>query len=259
MLFFAPLTVFSLFLGGMCAIGSKEMLKACSVPEKKGYFLATQGAAVAMAVGMGLWKLDLTVFSVTLSLTAVLFMLAIKQFTVPEQSIPYEKLLVCLFAGIVFPMFFSSLLLLRQLPEGAFMVLLPVVTSFSADSGAYFVGVLLGKHRGVTQVSPNKSLEGYIGGLIFAPLFMAFYGYLLNHNLQLEELTVNITMFAMYGFVGGFMTALGDLTFSLIKRHTGIKDYGTLIAGHGGILDRFDGMCLSAPTIWILLQIFPPF
>lgn len=235
------------------------MLKACNVPEKKGYYVATQAAAVAISVGFGLWQLDLTVFSVTLSLTAVLFLLAIKQFSVPEQSIPYEKLMVCLFAGILFPMFFSTLLLLRQMPEGAFMVLLPVVTSFSADSGAYFVGVLFGKHRGVTQVSPNKSREGYIGGLVFAPLFMVFYGYLLSNNLQLEEITVNLSMFALYGLVGGFMTALGDLSFSLIKRHTGIKDYGTLIAGHGGILDRFDGMCLSAPTIWILLQIFPPF
>lgn len=245
----------SLFVGGMSAIGTGELLKACHVPTKKGYYVLSQGAAVCVALGFGLWATDLTLLSVTLLFTTGLFILAISHFQ-EHESVSYQVLCTCIFGGVIFPMFFSTLVLLRHMELGYCWVLLPLVTSFAADSGAYFTGVTLGKHRGVTQVSPNKSREGYIGGLVWGVFFVALYGYLLQVFL---EMPTNLPLFALYGLFGSFMTALGDLSFSLIKRQTGIKDFGTLIAGHGGILDRFDGMCLSAPTLYLLLQIFPPY
>lgn len=244
-----------LFIGGMCAIGGGELLKACGIPQGKGYVIVTKISAVAVGVGFALWETDLTLMSVALLLTISLFLLAILQFQ-ENMSVNYQLLCTCIFGGFIFPVFFSTLILLRRMELGTLWVLLPLVTSFSADSGAYFMGVAFGKHRGVTQVSPNKSREGYIGGLVWGVCFVSLYGYLIESFTQLPT---NIPVFALYGLIGAFVTALGDLSFSLIKRQTGIKDFGTLIAGHGGILDRFDGMCLSAPTLYLLFQIFPPY
>lgn len=258
MLFIAPMWMFGIFVGGMCAIGAGELLQACDnlspIPRKKGYYFSTKSVAFFLSMGFALWQIDLTIISLSLVLVASLFTLAIFHFD-ESHSISYQSLFVCFFGGIVFPIFFSSLLILRQMDFGKIFVLLPMVITFSADTGAYFVGMTIGKHRGVTKVSPNKSLEGYIGGLVCGTVAAVVYAYVLQYFFVVQT---NPLSFAVYGLFGSYMTALGDLSFSFIKRQTGIKDYGTLIAGHGGILDRFDGMTLSAPTIWLLLQLISP-
>lgn len=255
MLFFAPMALLGTFHGLMCAIGAGELLKACRTPEKQGYFLITKVSAFCISLGFALTSMDLTLFAVSFFLLVSLFAISIKHYT-EEDIKSYQTIFSCFFGGILFPTFYSSLILLRGMDWGQYLVLIPMVTSFGADSGAYFIGVLFGKHRGITKVSPNKSLEGYLGGPVVGSLAVVLYAYLLNYFTGLE---VNYLLFAICGFVGSFMTALGDLSYSLIKRQTGIKDYGTLIAGHGGILDRFDGMSFSAPLIWLLLQFIPAF
>ena len=150
----------------------------------------------------------------------------------------------------------SSLIQLRMMEEGAFLVMLPIVAAFLTDIGAYFFGMFLGKHRGVTKVSPNKSLEGFVGGLVSGVVFMVLYGLILKNGFALE---VNMLRLAIYGLIGSIVTMLGDLSFSLIKRQYGIKDYGSLLPGHGGMLDRFDSMSFAAPTMWLLVTLIPAF
>ena len=118
------------------------------------------------------------------------------------------------------------------------------------------MGVLLGKHKGVTKVSPNKSAEGFVGGMLAGVLFMMAYGLVLRHAFELD---VNMARLALYGFVGSVVTMLGDLSFSLIKRQHGVKDYGSLTPGHGGMMDRFDSTVFAAPAILFLVQCFPAF
>ena len=136
------------------------------------------------------------------------------------------------------------------------LVLLPVICAFLTDAGAYFAGVFLGKHRGITKVSPNKSLEGYIGGILSGGIFLLLYGIILQ---QFAGLTVSLPIMAVYGLIGSAVTEVGDLSFSLIKRQFSIKDYGNLLPGHGGMLDRFDSMTFAAPTLLILVSLIPAF
>ena len=126
--------------------------------------------------------------------------------------------------------------------------------AFSSDSGAYFAGCYLGKHKLAPVISPKKTWEGVAGGAAAAILVMLLYALILDLAFGYE---VSLGAAILYGLVGTAVDVLGDLTFSVIKRQTGIKDYGFLLPGHGGILDRFDSMMLVAPLMEILLRMLP--
>ena len=118
-------------------------------------------------------------------------------------------------------------------------MLLPVICAFLTDAGAYFAGVFLGRHRGITKVSPNKSVEGYIGGILAGGLFLLLYGLIL---IRFAGLAVSLPTLAVYGLVGSAVTELGDLAFSFVKRQYGVKDYGHLLPATGG--------CWTGSTPW---------
>ena len=134
---------------------------------------------------------------------------------------------------------------------GKYYILLAFVIAFSADTGAYFIGRAFGKHKLAPIVSPNKTVEGAIGGILCSILCVELYGLVLDLAFSFE---VNYLYGIVYGFFGAILSILGDLSFSVIKRQMNIKDYGNLIPGHGGILDRFDSMMLVAPVTELLLR-----
>ncbi|MDD6159967.1 MAG: phosphatidate cytidylyltransferase, partial [Oscillospiraceae bacterium] len=144
----------------------------------------------------------------------------------------------------------------KCMEQGRFLVLLAVILAFITDGGAYFAGVFLGKHRGITQVSPNKSLEGYIGGFVTGIIFAVLYGVVIS---AITKLPVNYLSLVLCGFIGALVTELGDLSFSLIKRQNGVKDYGNLLPGHGGMLDRFDSMLFCGPAVLFIVTLLPVF
>ena len=133
-------------------------------------------------------------------------------------------------------------------------MMLPFVVAFLADSGAYFVGVTLGKHKLCPVISPKKTVEGLLGGIALAILGTVVYGLILQLGFGFK---VNYFLVVVYGVLGSLASVMGDLSFSVIKRQTGIKDYGHLIPGHGGILDRFDSVIVVAPLIEALLLFLP--
>jgi phosphatidate cytidylyltransferase len=162
------------------------------------------------------------------------------------------RILVSLLGILPIPLALSCLYWLRVMPEGRFLVLLPIVVTMLTDSGAYFIGVLMGKHKPFPKISPNKTVEGYIGGLVIGTAGILAYGPIVHH---FTGLAVSFHVLFILGLVGAVITEAGDLAFSLLKRKLGIKDYGSLIPGHGGMLDRFDSMIFSAPTILLLLMV----
>ena len=172
-----------------------------------------------------------------------------------ENAVSFESIAACLFAGFIYPLMMSSLVTLKTMEHGKLFVLLPVVVTFCCDSGAYFVGMFMGKHR-TTAVSPKKSVEGYIGGIISGIVYMLIYGGIVA---IFSDVTVRFLPLVVYGILGSAAVEIGDLAYSLIKRQKGIKDYGNLIPGHGGMLDRFDSMSFSAPLICALAAVFPVF
>lgn len=251
-LYFLPPTALGAVVAVIAGIASCELLRAAKVAHG-GIYLCTAAAAAAVPLGCGLGWGGWTARGAAVLLMAALFFLAIRRYGEPGE-LRFESVMVCLFGGVAIPLFLSALVELRGLENGRFYVLLPVICAFTTDIGAYFAGVFLGKHRGVTRVSPNKSLEGYVGGIVVGCLCMLLYGWLAQ---QFGGTAVKLPVLALYGLLGSVITELGDLSFSLIKRQCGVKDYGALLPGHGGMLDRFDSTVFAAPLLLLLAELLP--
>ena len=142
-----------------------------------------------------------------------------------------------------------GLLLLRLLPYGGGLVLVPLVAAFCSDSAALFTGMACGKHKLSPLVSPHKTVEGAVGGLVGGMLGMVIFR-IIFYLCTLQPLHIGGCI--LMGLVGALMGQLGDLSFSAIKRQYGIKDYGRLLPGHGGVLDRFDSVLFAAPVLWLM-------
>ena len=140
---------------------------------------------------------------------------------------------------------------IRTLNNGLYLAFLIFLCSWGCDTCAYCVGILIGKHKMAPVLSPKKSIEGLIGGIVGAGVFGAVFGILFDKYVD----TMNYAplLFAVVGAVGALPAVIGDLAASAIKRNNDIKDYGKLIPGHGGILDRFDSIIFTAPIIYYLL------
>ena len=250
-----PTLCLALLMSAICALASYELLKATQVAHHNLMYVFTALAAVIVPLGYWSGYGSLVTRAVALVLMSALFFVAILRYD-EEKPLGLEQVMVCMFGGLLIPMFLSSLIVLRGMEHGRWLVLLPVICAFLTDAGAYFAGVFLGRHRGITRVSPNKSLEGYIGGILSGAVFLLLYGLVLQ---RFAGLTVSLPILALYGLLGSAVTELGDLSFSLIKRQYGIKDYGHLLPGHGGMLDRFDSMTFAAPMLLLLVEIIPAF
>ena len=248
-----PMEVPTIMVAGIVVLASNELLRVTGAGKRPVLHLATGLCAACVPVcywlGVESWGVKL----ILMALLCVLFLTAILTYG-KENPVRAEDILFCLMGGVLYPVMMSALLQLRMMDNGQYLVMLPIVAAFLTDVGAYFFGIFLGKHRGITLVSPNKSVEGFIGGLLSGVVFMLGYGLVLTHCFDLQ---VNLYLLALYGFAGALVTMLGDLAFSLIKRQFGIKDYGKLIPGHGGMLDRFDSMSFAAPTMWVLVTLLP--
>jgi phosphatidate cytidylyltransferase len=254
-----PSWAFALFVAFITAVAAWELLHAMAKLPLRQYLYTCAAAAI---LPLGFWAGTetgvKTLGFAALALFVLQFVEAIQAYD-SDRATPYEVVLKSLFAGIIMPGFLTSLVILMGYGEeghGRMYVLMTIGLCFITDGGAYFAGVLCGKHRGITRVSPNKSLEGYLGGLVVGALFMVIYGLVLR---QAFGMGVHLPLMALYGLLGALVTEIGDLSFSLIKRESGIKDYGKLLPGHGGMMDRFDSMVFCAPMIMLLSQCAAPF
>ena len=124
--------------------------------------------------------------------------------------------------------------------------------SWGCDTFAYIFGVMFGKHKMAPVLSPKKTIEGAIGGVFGSCLCGFLYALFVGNKIS-SSVDIRV-MFVVVCFFGSFVSMVGDLAASAIKRHMQIKDYGTLIPGHGGVLDRFDSVIFTAPLIWILVE-----
>lgn len=140
----------------------------------------------------------------------------------------------------------SHIIYIYGLQNGAILIWLPFVTAWFTDTTAYFVGISIGKHKLSPTISPKKSIEGALGGIVGS----CFLTYLFGVFVSRYENSIGITNFIVIGLICGIASQLGDLAASYIKRYTGVKDFGNIIPGHGGILDRFDSILFTAPVVY---------
>ena len=170
------------------------------------------------------------------------------------MKIAFDKVAICLAAGVILPLLFGSIVRIHSGTYGRYFIFVPFVIAFISDTGAYFAGYFFGKHKLAPVISPKKTVEGMVGGVLGAMLGMVIYCLILQLAFDFK---CNYIYALIYGFVGSFAAVFGDLCFSVVKRQTGIKDYGNLIPGHGGILDRFDSMMVVGPLAETLMILLP--
>lgn len=178
----------------------------------------------------------------------LLFFMAVYVFTFPKYEA--RDIMASFFSLLYGPLMLSFIYLTRGLNYGEYAVWMIFISSWICDTFAYLSGMLLGKHKLAPVLSPKKSIEGAIGGVIGSALVGGLFSYLAIERLYPDQ---NVTwIFVIITAVGAIIAQVGDLAASGIKRNEGIKDYGRLIPGHGGIMDRFDSVIFTAPMVYAL-------
>lgn len=228
-----------------------ELTKAFGKKEKKIGLLQWIGVAGITAY-YGLIILETPPAYLLLCVMAFLVILmAAYVFSFPKHS--SEEVARTFFSFVYAPVMLSVIFLIRDMQHGFYIVWLIFVSSWISDTGAYCIGMLLGKHKFSPKISPKKSIEGCIGGILCAALVGGLYGYFVVERLvQTAEFT---WAFVLIGALGSIISQIGDLAASGIKRDHEIKDYGKVIPGHGGIMDRFDSVIFVTPIIYLMALI----
>ena len=216
--------------------------------EKIGY----SGTAVYFLAAMvtddnGLLKLFLILCIVFIA------MLAAYVLTFPEYD---SELTVKAFFGFMYvPVMLGFIYLTRSMRFGVYTVWFIYISSWICDTCAYLVGMKFGKHRLAPILSPKKSIEGAVGGVAGSILFAVIFAYVFKGAYELPH-GFSVLPFIVIGAVGAVVSQVGDLAASAFKRNYDVKDYGTIIPGHGGVLDRFDSVIFTAPMIYFLAALF---
>ena len=160
-----------------------------------------------------------------------------------------ENVCITLLGLVYVAMLLSYIYKVRTYHDGIYTVWLIFAASWVNDTFAYFTGVFFGRHKMAPKLSPKKSVEGGIGGVVASAVIGGIYGFLVSPHMS-GVIAYPVITFAAASFIGAFFAIVGDLAASAIKRNHDVKDYGTLIPGHGGILDRFDSVIFTAPAVY---------
>lgn len=184
----------------------------------------------------------------------IFWILLFSEMMANHVKVDIEMIASCFFAGAVVPYLLSAIIRILTMTSGRYLIAIPFLIAFLSDGGAYFVGSMFGKHKLAPVISPNKSVEGVVGGIAAAMLGMLIYAVVLQLVFRFQ---VDYGAAMLYGLVGSAVGVFGDLCFSVVKRMSGIKDFGTLLPGHGGFYDRFDSMVTVAPLVETLILLMP--
>ncbi|WP_455720958.1 phosphatidate cytidylyltransferase [Agathobacter sp.] len=220
------------------------------------------------------FKIEKSIISIVPYIAAILYYCNLKWAFIPDVMMLFMGFLIILMFVYVlsypkydakqlmaafFGMFYVGVMLsyvyqIRTLTNGLYLAFLVFLCSWGCDTCAYCVGVLIGKHKMAPKLSPKKSIEGAVGGVLGSALLTALYCFIFRNQMNIGK--EEILILAIIAAVAGLISMVGDLCASAIKRNYDIKDYGHLIPGHGGILDRFDSMIITAPIIYYLAYFF---
>ena len=250
LLLVVPEIVTTVVYGVLLAIGSYEFLYRTGLVRRVRMVVYSAIAAFMLSI----WSYYGGITSFLMLGLIVYFMLLYSEVMMDHVKVSIEEVGLCVLGGFLIPYLLSALIRILVSSDGRYFILVPFTLAFLSDAGAYFVGIRFGKHKLAPVVSPNKTVEGVLGGLGFSLVGMLIYALVLKFALKFR---VNFGAAVLYAILGSAVGTMGDLCFSVVKRQTGIKDYGNLIPGHGGFLDRFDSLVLVAPLVEALLLILP--
>ena len=256
-----PAIVLELAVAALCVLATYEVLGATRLVTNRLELLLCMLVSLGLAIG------HFTVLPVSLSavVQGLIFVLLVGSFAIElkfHDSMRVAQVSWGFFGALIVPYLMLSLVRIFQMDfqpvgetnfhVGQFIVLLPLLAAWGADTCALFAGMLFGKHKLAPVVSPKKTIEGAVGGVVGGAVLVLIAALIMNALMGLE---MPVWAALVLGAAGAVLGEVGDLSFSIIKRQTSIKDYGHIFPGHGGVLDRFDSVLFVAPFAEILFRI----
>ena len=258
---FSGYLVYPIALGILAVVAAFEILRVINIHKN---LILTLPAYIIAAVFpvLAYFVKGETVIQYLLLLAGSMFvyllwLMAVSVFS--KGKIPFSRMSEVFSAVLYVTVSVSSLSLIRYLNRavGVFAVILVFVISWVCDTFAFAVGSLIGKHKLIPEVSPKKTVEGSIGGVVFSTIFCILYGFVIE--LIFKDVTANYLVLGFCGAILSVVSQIGDLIASMIKREYGAKDYGRIFPGHGGVMDRFDSVLAVSTILLIVCIVFPPF
>ena len=251
-LYFSDTVIFPAAMTILALIAAYEMLNC--IGAKKIYHLAIPSYILALSPMVPYAaslsdKIDTFHILTAFTCLYLIYLLTVTIFA--KGTIPFE-FISSVFTTIFYVVVtFTSIVALRYITNGKYIYLLTFIGPWVSDTFAYFCGRLFGRHKLIPEVSPKKTVEGSVGGILFTALGFVVYGVIINTVFDSSVSPAYVSL-AVTGAVISVISQIGDLAASLIKRNYGIKDYGFVFPGHGGVLDRFDSVLLTAPVLLIV-------
>lgn len=260
-LIFSQYIIFQLALGVLSLIAMYEVLGAIGL--RRNLFLAIPAYIISAAAPVcayfvnNEWQKN---YILAICLTLFVYMMYSFAVVVFERGrLKFSDAATLYILLVYVSVSFSSLALLRKMGDGvvgALYIGLVFLAAWATDVFAYFTGYFFGKHKLIPEVSPKKTVEGALGGIVFAVLAFLLFGFIVELT---GAYSVNYLTLAISGFVLSVISQIGDLTASALKRERGIKDYGFIFPGHGGVMDRFDSVISICTPVMVICMLFPPF
>lgn len=239
--------------GALLSVAAYELLYATGLVREPRLVIY----ACVSAFAMTMWSYFEAIHAFGILLVIVYMSILFAEMMHSHVKITFDKICMCIVAGLIVPFLLSSLIRILTMKIGRYVILIPFLVAFGSDAGAYFAGFFFGKHKMAPVLSQHKTVEGAVGGVVAAVVCMLLYALLMDLPFSAFNFQVNYLYAIVYGLFGSLVGIFGDLCFSVIKRQTGIKDYGNILPGHGGILDRFDSMMMIGPLMEVLLLLIP--
>lgn len=252
LLMLCPTICLALVIGLLSAIAAYELLGATHYLERKSLL----AASMLLAFLTPFWfYYDCNIIVGAFGMLIFLIFLFSIAFASGE-AVRLGHIGAAVLGGMVIPAMLSTMLLLADMEHHRYFILLPFISAFCSDGAALFVGMMFGKRKLAPVLSPHKTVEGSIGGLLGSVLACMLFGIVVRVSTGVMP---HLGVFVLYGLLGSVVSQFGDLVFSYIKRQFSIKDYGHLFLAHGGVLDRFDSVIFCAPLTVALASVLPFF
>jgi phosphatidate cytidylyltransferase len=258
----APFLIFSntymllIFSGGLTVIAMYEILD-CTGLIKNPFISVPTFIVSVTAVIMTRMAGDTDRYFTLLFIiffAYIVYIITVSVFS--RGTVPLGDAAIMSMSGVYAIFGFCSIVLLRDMQYGEYIYLLAFLAPWISDSCAYFIGVRFGRHKLIPDVSPKKTVEGAVGGIVCGTASVALYGFIVSRIISTDA---SYPALIIAGFIMCILSQCGDLIASLIKRHYNKKDYGNVFPGHGGVMDRFDSIIITAPFLYFLFMLSPLF
>lgn len=249
LLLFSPTPVVIVTVMAASIIALHEYYHAVGLVKHKAVCVA--GYLAALVIPVGAYLSPGTAVALVYCYIVALFVLML----IGHKTMTLNQLALLIMGLLYIPYFLSHIIYIRNMELGNFYIWLVFLGAFMTDTSAYFVGINVGGKKLCPSISPKKTISGAIGGLIGCGLSFLIFGVIVNvfFGWALDGRRMSLFLLFVLGLVSGVVSEIGDLVASLIKRQYNIKDFGNLLPGHGGILDRCDSIVLVAPAIFLFL------